>query len=343
MRRLNIRTLLAVVLVTAFIASLFAGCAPDKGTVVIYTSVDQLYSEKIFDEYEKATGVKVKAVFDIEANKTVGLANKLIEEKSNPQADVFWNGEILQTIRLKAEGVLEAAEIANTGELPEAFVDADKQWYGFGGRARCLIYNKTLISYEDCPKTLEEFLISENVKQSAIAQPMFGTTSTHAAVLYALWGSEDAKKYYSDLAEAGVQVVDGNGVVKDQVSRKKLYYGLTDTDDALLEIASNSDLDVIFLDQEDGGIGTLVIPNTVARIKGGPNPEQAVKFMEWLLSAEVEQLLVDDEWIQIPVHPSVNASQVIEDADVRIMAADFEQAYEFYEESKNDLTSIFVR
>ncbi len=314
-----------------------------KETVVIYTSVDQLYSEKIFSEYEKATGIKVKATYDIEANKTVGLANKLIAEKGNPQADVFWNGEILQTIRLKEEGVLEAAQIKGADELPAAFADTDKKWFGFGGRARCLIYNKTLISREDCPKTLAEFLTNKNVKHSGIAQPMFGTTSTHAAVLYAYWGRTEAKKYYTDLQVAGVQVLDGNGVVKDQVSQKKLYYGLTDTDDALLEIASNKDLDIIFLDQEEGGIGTLVIPNSVAKIKGGPNPGQADKFIEWLISAEVEQILVDDEWIQIPVHDSVNASQVVEDADIRIMAADFEQAYEFYEESKADLTSIFVR
>ncbi len=239
------RAFIAALLAIAVTMSLLAACDRDKETVVIYTSVDQLYSEKIFEAYEKATGVDVKAVYDIEANKTVGLANKLIEEKSNPQADVFWNGEILQTIRLKDEGVLESAQIAGAEDLPDAFTDNDGQWFGFGGRARCLIYNKTLISYEDCPKTLQEFLTSQNVTNSGIAQPMFGTTSTHAAVLYALWGSSAAKQYYTDLQAAGVQVLDGNGVVKDQVSQKKLYYGLTDTDDALLEINSNKDLDKI--------------------------------------------------------------------------------------------------
>lgn len=327
---------------TLVISGLLTSCKP-KETVVIYTSVDQLYSEKLFNAYEQETGVKVKAVYDAEATKTVGLVNRLIEEKDNPQADVFWNGEILQTIHLKENSVLESAQIPNTGELPEAFVDEDGQWFGFGGRARCLIYNKTLISNEDCPKTLEEFLNSEYVDKSALAYPIFGTTATHAAVLYALWGPEDAKKYYEDLEQAGVVILDGNGVVKDHVSQKKLSYGLTDTDDALLAMKDNTDLDIIFLDQEEGGIGTLVIPNSVAKIKGGPNPEQADKFIEFLLSAQAEQLLVNDQWIQIPIHSSVEADEVVENADILIMEADFEKAYAYAEEAKTDLTSIFIR
>lgn len=339
----KINLFLVFLLVLSMLLPVLSSCDSKKEQVVIYTSVDQLYSEKIFKAYEKETGVKVKAVYDAEATKTVGLVNRLISEKNKPQADLFWNGEILQTIRLKENGVLESVEIKNASSLPKAFVDKDNQWFAFGGRARCLIYNKTLISYEDCPKTLNEFLTNPNVEKSGLAYPMFGTTSTHAAVLYAHWGAKEAKEYYTGLKNAKVQILDGNGTVKDYVSQKKIYYGLTDTDDALLEIAKNKDLDIIFLDQEEGGIGTLVIPNSVAKIKGGPNPTQGDKFIEYILSAKSEQILVDDEWIQIPVHPEVDAAEIVEKANIHIMDADFEEAYEYAEEAKTDLSSIFVR
>lgn len=324
---------------------MFVGCNKTKNqkTVVVYTSVDQIYSEKVFKAYEKETGVKVKPAYDMEANKTVGLVNRIISEKGNPQADVFWNGEILQTVVLKENGVLEKASPTNTKNLPPSFIDKDNMWFGFGGRARVLIFNKTLISKENCPKTLEDLAKGDNVKKTGMAYPVFGTTATHAATLYSSWGDAKAKAYFEKLRSAGVVILDGNGVVKDYVSQKKLMMGLTDTDDALSEMATNKDLDILFLDQGADQIGNLVIPNTVAKIKGGPNPSEAEKFIDYLLSVKVEQALVDDGWIQIPVNNVANVSPVIKAANIKMMDVDFNKAFENVEKSKTDLTAIFIR
>jgi iron(III) transport system substrate-binding protein len=342
--------LICVVSICLIFAGMFAGCDKSMNqnktqrTVVVYTSVDQVYSEKVFKAYEQETGVKVKPVFDIEANKTVGLVNRIIGEKSNPQADVFWNGEILQTIVLKESGVLEKASPENSKNLPASFIDKDGTWFGFGGRARVLIFNKTLISKENCPKTLEDFANGDNVKKTGIAYPIFGTTATHAAALYSSWGDTKAKAYYEKLKNAGVVILDGNGVVKDYVSQKKLVMGLTDTDDALSEMDKNKDLDILFLDQGTDQIGNLVIPNTVAKIKGGPNPTEAEKFIDYLLSVKVEQALVDDGWIQIPVNKGLsNVSPVVTAANIKMMDVDFNKAFESVEKSKTELTAIFIR
>ena len=78
----------------------------EEKTVVVYTSVDQVYSEPVFRDFEKETGIHVLPVYDVEATKTTGLVNRLIAEKARPQADVFWSGEFSQTIVLKNESVL---------------------------------------------------------------------------------------------------------------------------------------------------------------------------------------------------------------------------------------------
>lgn len=74
--------------------------------VVIYTSVDQVFSEPVLKEYEQKTGVRVRAVYDVEAAKTTGLVTRLQAEKDRPQADVFWNNEFAQTIGLQESGIL---------------------------------------------------------------------------------------------------------------------------------------------------------------------------------------------------------------------------------------------
>ena len=70
-------------------AVLLSSCQPNKfqRQVVIYTSQDQVYSEPILKGFENKTGIKVLAVYDVEAAKTVGLINRLIAEKPHPQAD----------------------------------------------------------------------------------------------------------------------------------------------------------------------------------------------------------------------------------------------------------------
>ena len=85
---------------------ILTACSQKEKTVIVYTSVDRNYSEQVFKDFENKTGIKVKAVYDTEASKTTGMVNRLIAEKENPVADVFWNGEFAQTILLKEKGIL---------------------------------------------------------------------------------------------------------------------------------------------------------------------------------------------------------------------------------------------
>ena len=60
----------------------FAGCQGQSGPVVtIYCAHDRAHSEQILDLFEKETGIRVEAIYDTEASKTVGLAERLRAEK----------------------------------------------------------------------------------------------------------------------------------------------------------------------------------------------------------------------------------------------------------------------
>jgi len=56
-------------------------------------SEDQVFSEPILKDFERETGITVKSVFDTEESKSTGVMNRLIAEKGNPQADVYWANE----------------------------------------------------------------------------------------------------------------------------------------------------------------------------------------------------------------------------------------------------------
>lgn len=259
--------------------------------VVIYTTVDQVYSEPILKAYEARTGVRVKAVYDVEAAKTTGLVKRLEAEKTRPQADVFWNGEFAQTIGLAEKGVLEVYRSPSAGDIPAEFKDPEGRWAGAGGRARIFIVNTHRLKAADYPATLQDMLDPRWPADAiGMANPMFGTMATQAAALYATRGAEPSLKFFKALRERGVRVLDGNSVVRDLVANGQLAFGLTDTDDAAEAIQRGAPVKVIAPDQ--GKEGTLVIPGTVAMVAGAPHPVQARALIDHLLSAAAEAELM---------------------------------------------------
>lgn len=260
-------------------------------TVVVYTSVDQPFAEPIFAEFTRKTGIKVLPVFDTEAAKTVGLANRLRAEAGVPKADVFWSSEFAHTIRLANEGLFAAYAPASATDLPQLYRDSANLWTCAGLRARVLIVNHKL-ARERWPDSLQDLLSTEwKPDEITVARPLFGTTNTHASAMYAASGEEGLRKYFQTLKENKAAFVDGNSSTRDRVVAGSSLIGFTDSDDALVAIKRGDPVSMIFPDQ-GAGSGTLVIPNTVALINGAPHLEAAKKFVDFITSPEGETQLI---------------------------------------------------
>ncbi len=267
------------------------GCGTPERSVVAYVSVDQVYSEPILKAFEKESGIRVRAVYDVEAAKTTGLTTRLVSEKQNPRADVFWNGEFAQTLRLKEQGVLAPFQSSSAADLPLTFRDAEGFWFGLGGRARVFIINRNLLKPEDYPTRLDDFLDPRYPPDRiGLALPMFGTTATHAAALYQAMGTVPARDFFTSLKARGIRVVEGNSAVRDRVADGRWLFGLTDTDDAQSALDRGAPVEVRAPDQD--GRGTLIIPGTVALVRGAPHPLEASSLIEYLLRAETENALI---------------------------------------------------
>ncbi len=271
--------------------------------VVVYTSLDQVFSEPVLEAFEKEKGIKVRAVYDVEASKTTGLVNRLIAEKPYPRADVFWNSEVSRTLVLKEKGVLMPYGSPSAADIPERFKDPDGYWIGFAARARILIYNSEMVSPEDLPESVFDLTKPGWKGKVTMAYPLFGTTATHVAAWYAALGPERTESYLRALKANDVLIVDGNAMTRNLVARGEVPLGFTDTDDANVAIQQGKSVGMIFPDKD--GLGTLLIPNTVALVAGGPNPEQGRRLIDYLLSRAVEQHLAFSHSMQIPLRKDV--------------------------------------
>jgi iron(III) transport system substrate-binding protein len=297
--------------------------------VVVYTSVDQIFSERIFQSYEKKSGIKVTGVFDTEETKSTGIVNRLIAEKERPRADVFFSGDPMRAVVLKKKGVLASYRSPLAEGLPTQFQDEENTHTGFSARARVILVNTELVTDLADIRGMESFLDPRWKGNTAIANPLFGTTSYHVAALFAAWGAEKAKRYFEALKENGCRIVSSNGEVRRLVSKGEVAFGLADTDDARVAELEGAPVRMVFPDQDSGGdwggLGTLLVPSATCLIEGGPHPEEGRKFIDYLLSPEVEQMLAEMECAQMPLRKGVPVPNGMSTIDgLRLMKADLE-------------------
>jgi len=135
-----------------------AGPGPIDGSLVVYSALDREFAEPVLKDLARQAGLSVRSKFDVESTKTVGLTNTLIAEAVQPRCDLFWNNEILNTIRLKERGLLQPYRPRHADDVPGAFKDPDGNWYGFAARARILVVNTRSVPDADRPKGLADLV-----------------------------------------------------------------------------------------------------------------------------------------------------------------------------------------
>ncbi len=316
---------------------------PRDNSVVVYSALDQEFSEPVLKDLGQRLGMEVAPKFDVESTKTVGLTNALIAEAVRPRCDLFWNNEILNTIRLQQKGLLQPFRPTSSEEIPPPYKDPNGLWYGFAARARILLVNNQLVSEADRPRSISALIANKWKGKAGMAKPLFGTTATHAACLFVVWGDEHAKEFFRKLKANEVQILSGNKQVAQAVGSGQLAFGLTDTDDAIVEIEAGSPVTIVYPDRERDELGTLFIPNTLSMIKGAPHPEAAGKLAGAILSAEVESRLAEGPSAQIPlISTTKEPARVETPRTVREMKVDFTKAADAWDRTAAFLAAEFT-
>ncbi len=330
--------------------TVLAGCWNDSKRVVLYCAQDKEFAEGILGQFHDKTGLEATPKFDTEADKSVSLVVELENEKDRPRCDVFWNNEPLSTIRLQRKGLLEPYDSPSSAAYPVSARDKAHYWTMFAQRARVLLVNTDQLKTEaERPKSLLELTDPKWKNRVVMARPQFGTSATQAACLFEVLGPEKAKQYYEGLRDNGVRITPGNKQAAEAVGKGEAAVAVTDTDDSLEEIKAGSPVAILFPDSEPvpgSRMGTLFLPNSVAIIRGCPNPEGAKKLVNFLLSAEVEKQLAEGPSHQIPLNPNVAATLPEAIAGWRTahpMEVDFEKAADQWDDVQRFLRETFAR
>ncbi len=294
-------------------ALLCAGCAPTSREVIVYTSQDEVYADPILNEFTKQTGIPVRIVFDSEAIKTVGLANRLMAEREHPACDLFWNNEEFRTRLLASKGVFEQTN----------------GWALLGYRSRRLVVNTNLVAPSRHPNSLDDLTNSFWRGHVALSYPMFGTTATYFLALRQAWGPERWRRWCVNLAANKPFLVDGNSVVVKFVGDGQAWIGLTDSDDI-----RNAQKDGVKVTALPVNRETLLIHNTVGLVDRAPHPAEARLLMEFLKSPAITRELIAADALE------AGAGELEDNTTLKV---DWEGLMNEVEASAAMLQSIFLR
>jgi iron(III) transport system substrate-binding protein len=281
--------------------------------VNLYTHRHYDTDKTIFANFEKETGIKVNVV---KANADE-LIQKMESEGDQSPADVLITVDAGRLVRAKAKGLLQGvtSETLNT-TIPEHLRDADGHWFGLTKRARVIVYDNQKVKPEDL-STYEALTDEKWHKKVLIRSSGNIYNQSLMASIIANNGKENAKAWAAGMVNNFARTPKGNdrdqvkGILagEGEVAVINTYYlgKLLNSKDST-EINAGKAVKVFFPNQEDRG--THINISGIGVAKHAPNKDNAVKFIEYLVSKEVQEVFAKANY-EYPVNKDAEVSDLL--------------------------------
>lgn len=209
------------------------------------------------------------------------------------------------------------------------------------------VYNTKLVANADVPRALLGLADAKFKGRVGIARPQFGTTRGHVAAIASAVGADGLRIWLEMLKKNDVRLLDGNASVVRAVGTGEIHIGWTDTDDVIAGKREGWPVEMAF-EKRGGttgiseGFGTLLLPNTAALVRGGPNAAHAGALIDYLLSPEAQRALAVSDSANIPVDPALAQELTTwAPAPDQVWPMDFEKVADSVEAAMNVCDQVF--
>ena len=281
--------------------------------ITIYTHRHYDSDKTIIANFEKETGIKVNVV----KAKADELLQKLEAEGKQSPADLLLTIDAGRLVRAKQKDLLQSAksEIIEKS-VPENLRDEENFWFSLTKRARIIVYDKNKVNPEDL-STYEDLTNPKWNGKVLIRSSSNIYNQSLLASIIANNGQDSAKQWAEGLVQNMARKPKGND--RDQVKAilagegeigiiNTYYLGKLINSKDSLEVEAGNSVGVFFLNQEDRGAHINVSGIGVA--KHAPNKEDAVKFIEYLVSKDVQEIFAKANY-EYPVNKEASASDLL--------------------------------
>lgn len=296
----RIRSALALTAASALALAACGSGGGDSNSLVIYAShptemVD--YFVAAFEEENE--GLDVELI----TGGTGDLLGRVQAESGRPQGDILWGGS--STTGGSEPDLFTPYDSDVLDEISEAYLDPA----GFNAPSDAftmvILYNKNLVDPEEAPESWADLADPKWEGQVRFANPESSSSSYAALVNWLLIGDWDlvealTQNFIIDDSSSAPFTAVGNGEAAIAVAYEEGAYRWLESGE--VEIVYPSD-------------GVVVLPGGLFQIKDGPNPDNASKFADFVLSTEQQQALVDNFAGRRPTNINVDLPPEMPSAD----------------------------
>jgi len=272
-----------------------------SGSLTIYSGRSEALIQPVLDAFQ-AKYPKVEIL--LKAGSNSAMANALIEEQANPQADVFITTEMFTAQSLAQKGIFQSYLPAGAEALPAEFVSAERAWVGLTRRARVIMYNADLVTPEELPTSIFDLTDPKWKGQVAAAGSTNGGMQAQVAAMRKLIGEEATAEWLKGLIANEVTFFGGHTDVRKAVGAGEFKLGLVNHYYYHLQKAEGSNVGVIYPDQGEGQIGLFSNITAAAIVKGAKNLPAAQALLDFLVSPEGQKLFAEGNY-EYPLLPGV--------------------------------------
>lgn len=288
------------------------------GKLVIYSGRSEQLIQPVlnrFKSYHPDLQILLKS------GKNSELANALMEEKNNPQADVFISTEIITMQALQESGILQSYASGAATQLPQHAIGPDAQWYGLTLRLRTIMYNSDLVRTDQLPDSIFDLIDPAWKGQVASANSTNGSLQAQVASMRQLLGEDATQAWLQGLVSNQVTWFGGHTDVRKAVGAGEFVLGLVNHYYYYLQLEEGSPVGIIFPDQEEGGLGVITNLTAIGIIEGNQNQAAARALVDFLLSKEGQQLFAELNFEyplvpDVPPHPALQSLEGLHFAEL---------------------------
>ncbi len=252
--------------------------------LVVYTSHKIEVYGPIIKEFEERTGIWVTVV----SGGTNELLEQIAIEQYDPKCDVMFGGGV-ENLEAYKEYFMPYT-CSQCTKIEEPYQSTNGCWTAFSSLPIVFVYNNKLV-YETAAPTGWKDLLEDRWKgKIAFADPnTSGSSYTALATMMQIIDEDNEQTLRKFIEALDGNVLSGSGDVIDAVVTGTRLVGITLEETALKKIAAGADITMVYPSE-----GTSAVPDGCAIIKNSQNEENAKQFIEFIISKDVQQYIVDE-------------------------------------------------